>query len=101
MYEERNTDALSLNHCCRWKARSITYSECVSVVLVVQYEKRMHSIIYVVSCVTYTDVQYFPTLSQKVADFGKIVIEKNTCLLIFCTLLFETLLTLWRIRWDM
>jgi len=71
MYEERNTDALSRNHSCRGKARSITYSECVSVVLVVQYEKRMHSIIHVLSCVTYTDVQYFPTLSQKVANFGK------------------------------
>ena len=49
----------------------------VSVVLVVQYEKRMHSIIHVLSCVTYPNVQYFPTLSQKRHNFRKKVIEKK------------------------
>jgi len=30
-----NTEARSCNHCCSGKAVSITYSECVSVVLVI------------------------------------------------------------------
>ena len=29
MYVQRNIEARSRNHCCRWKAVSITYSECV------------------------------------------------------------------------
>jgi hypothetical protein len=63
MYGEWNIDALSCNYCCRGKARSITDSECMFVVLVVQHEKCMRSI--TLSCVTYPAVQYFPTLSQK------------------------------------
>jgi hypothetical protein len=36
-----NTEARSRNHCCYGKAVSITYSECVSVALVIQHAKRM------------------------------------------------------------
>ena len=42
----RNTDASSRNHCCRGKATNITYSECVSVALVIQNAKRMRSIVF-------------------------------------------------------
>jgi hypothetical protein len=34
MYVERNSEARSRNHCCRGKAINITYSECLSVALV-------------------------------------------------------------------
>jgi hypothetical protein len=45
MYVQRNIKARSRNHCCRGKAISITYSECVSVALVIQHARRMRRII--------------------------------------------------------
>ena len=38
---KRNIEARSRNHCCSGLATEITYSECVSVALVIQYAKRM------------------------------------------------------------
>ena len=53
----------SRKHCYRGKATSITYSECVSVTLVIQQEKCMRrSILSSVACL---DVLYSPTLSHK------------------------------------
>jgi hypothetical protein len=43
MYK-RNIEARSCNHCCSGRAISITYSECVSVALVIQYAVRMRRI---------------------------------------------------------
>jgi hypothetical protein len=40
MYE-CNTKAISHNHCCRAKAGTITYSDCLSVALLIQHSKRM------------------------------------------------------------
>jgi len=58
MYYKRNIEARSRNHCCRGKAIHITYSECVSVVLLIQHAKRMRRIILLsVACLT---VPYFP-----------------------------------------
>jgi hypothetical protein len=68
MYKEQNTDARSRNHFCRGKARSITYSECVSVVLVVHHEKRMRSII--LSCVTYPGCTVFTYIFSKTSRFS-------------------------------
>ena len=45
MYVRRNIEARSGNHCCSGSALSITYSECVSVALVTQYEMRMRHIV--------------------------------------------------------
>jgi hypothetical protein len=45
MYVQTNTMARSRDHCCRGKAVIITYSVCVSVVLVMQHAKRMRRII--------------------------------------------------------
>jgi hypothetical protein len=42
----RHTKASSRNHCCPGKAKNITYSECVSVALVIQTAKRMLHIIF-------------------------------------------------------
>ena len=41
----RNIEARSRNHCSLGKAINITYSECVSVTLVIQYAKRMRRVI--------------------------------------------------------
>ena len=60
---KHNTEARSLNHCCRGKAVRITYSECVSVALDIQHAKHMRLI--VLSSAACLAVPYFPTLSHK------------------------------------
>ena len=49
----RNTEVCSRDHCYRGKAMNITYSECVSVALVIQRTKRMRrSILSSVACLS-------------------------------------------------
>ena len=67
LYVGRNIEVRSHNHSCFGKATLITYSECVSVALVMQHTKRMRRIISLsVACL---DLQYFSTLSHKLYDF--------------------------------
>ena len=44
MYYKSHMDVRSRNHFCRGKTINIAYSECVSVVIVIQDAKRMHRI---------------------------------------------------------
>ena len=76
----------SRNHCCSGKAINfITYSECVSVALVIQHLKRMRRIIF--SPVACPSVPYFPTLPHKRHDFRgvKNFTEHKMPVLIFST----------------
>jgi hypothetical protein len=80
MYVKSNIEARSRNHCCRGKAISITYSEWVSVALVIQHAKRMRRII--LSSVACPALQNFSTLSHKRHDFRKKLLN-TTCVFWF------------------
>ena len=85
---QRNGEARSRNNCCRVKAVSIMYSECVSVALVSQQTKRMRLIILSFMACLY--LPYFYTLSHKRHDLLKKVITGEVHALFFSTSLFET-----------
>ena len=55
------TDTRSRNHCCSGKAISITYSECVSVALVIKHPMRMRRIN--LSRVAYPFYNFFDVIS--------------------------------------
>jgi len=71
---KRITEARSCNSYCRGKAISVTYSECVSVALVIQGAKCMRPIILPsVGCLT---VPYSFTLFHKTVRFPEVIEHK-------------------------
>ena len=58
----------------------VTYSECMSVALVMQYAKRMRCTI--LSSVACPALQHFSTLSHNRPDFRKQSFEYKICILI-------------------
>jgi hypothetical protein len=95
---KHNFNARSRNHCCRGKAISITHSEHVSVVLVIQHAKRMRRIIW--SSVACLVLPYFFTLSHKQHEFRKNILNIKCVFWFFLNLLSETFLILRRIQRD-
>jgi hypothetical protein len=70
-------------HCCSGKATNITHSDCVSVALIIQHERRMRRIILPrVACLTQS---HFSTLSHNLYDFWEILVEEKIFVLIFST----------------
>ena len=79
---KRKIEAHSCNHCLKWKAISITYSEGVFVALGNQHAERMHHIsMYDLSSCTV----FFPHYLINGTIFGKMAIEHKMCALIFST----------------
>ena len=85
MYVSRNMVARSRKCCCRAKARRISYSECLSVALVIQQAKRMRRNTRMLPSVDCPAVPYFSTLSHKLNDFREKVTEHKMCVLTFST----------------
>jgi hypothetical protein len=71
----RDTEARSCNHCCLTKSVNVTYSEYISVALVIQHAIRMRRII--LSSVASLATPYFPTFSNKRRHFRKKFIENK------------------------
>jgi hypothetical protein len=85
-----NTEARSRNHCCRGKAIRFTYSEFVSVALIIEHSMYVHhSMLISVACGLY---HIFSTLFHKRHDFFKSVL--------ILSLLSETFLILIRDERD-
>jgi hypothetical protein len=71
MYIQRKKKAPSFNHFCYVKAKSIKYSECVSVALVIQHVRRMG----------FPALHIFSTLSHKGHGLKKIIGHKMCALI--------------------
>jgi hypothetical protein len=75
---KRNIKVRSRNHCCRGKAINITYSEYVSVVLVIQWAAKTRRIRFIT--IVSLALSYFSTLFHKRKDYwGKKCWTQNVC----------------------
>jgi hypothetical protein len=93
---KRNTEARSLDHCCRGIATIIIYSECVSVALVIQHAVPMHRVALLMTCIF---LPYFSTSSHQRHNVRKKNLSNTKCVVCFSLqLLSETFLILGRIQ---
>jgi hypothetical protein len=74
---QRNVEARSCNYCCGGKAINTTYSEYVSVALVIQHAKRIRRSI--LSSVVCLNLPYFSAFSKKRYEFWKKKIQNTKC----------------------
>ena len=86
-----------VNRCCRRKAINITYSECISVALVIQHAMCM-SHIYWYLCPLW--LSYFSTLPHKRHDFGRKLLNTKCVFWFSVQPLSKTFLILRRIEQD-
>ena len=87
-----------MDNCCVGENVSIAYSECV---FSLRYPAcNAHAPYYIVIC-GLAGCTIFSTLSNKRHDFGRKVIEYETCVLILSTILFAEFLILRRNERDM
>jgi hypothetical protein len=75
MYVQRNTEALSCDHCCRGKAISITYSDYVYLALGIHHAMRIR---HIVTCGLPGSTVFF-THCLKTGRFSKRNIEHKIC----------------------
>jgi len=80
------TQTRSRNRCSSGKAISITYSECVSVALVIQHEQRVSRITW--SSAVRLVLPHFST-SQKVTPFGKALLNFKCVLILFTSFIWN------------
>lgn len=73
-------------HCYSGKGKSVTYSECVFVGLGIQHANRMRRNIIVLWPAQLQ--KHFPHFLKKRHDIGKIVTEREMCVLICFTNIF-------------
>jgi len=80
---KRNVEARSRNHCCHTKARSILYSECVSIALVIKHAKRIyHVMLSSVAClalpcyVVIRGLSSFTILSHVISETARLSKKK-------------------------
>jgi hypothetical protein len=85
MYKH-NIEVVRVNIVAVKTINNITYSECLSLALAIEYEMRMGSIL--LSFVACLAVLYFSTLSHKRHDFRKKVLKNNEFLCKFCLKIF-------------
>jgi len=92
---ERGFKARSCFHCCRGKTISITYSECVSVIALLNQHVKCTRCIKLSSVASLT-LPCFPTLSHKGHDLRESFIEPKFVLLFSLLLLSHSKKTLAR-----
>jgi hypothetical protein len=100
MYVYRNSDERWCNHCNCGKAISITYSECVSVALVIQHAKRIRRIVLSVVCVLSGCTLFFHIIINGTIFGEKKSLNINMCVLIFSATFVRNISHLRKIQRD-
>jgi hypothetical protein len=98
MYAKQNVEARSRNHCCRGKAISIIYSECVCCLSYPAHTA--HAPYYIVTCGLSGCTIFFTHYLINCTIFGKMLLNIKCVFWFSLQLLSETFLILRRIQRD-